>query len=198
MLDLRKFCAVGDEARSYLNEPWSLGEYTYATNGHILVRVPRRDDVPENPKNPITAEKVGRVAWEAPTDVWAAPTIVGLPPRVDDTECPDCEGLCIANHCASCECECPVCGGSGLISNDKGKSARYRGVPFALKYVRLICELPGVEITAQTHSHASLRFRFDGGSGSVMALRSDEREDVHVFAERDALKETRPPQAGGE
>ncbi len=46
MIDLKPFCGDND-IRYYLNEPFSEGEFTYATNGHILIRVPRRDDVPE-------------------------------------------------------------------------------------------------------------------------------------------------------
>lgn len=196
MLDLQQFCATEDEdARTYLSKPWSMGEFTYATNGHILIRVPRREDVPENPDNPITADKVHRVARIEPTDVWRAPTIVGLPPLVE-TECDRCDGIGKACHCASCDCDCPECYGKGEISSDRGKSASYRGVPFALKYIRMICALPGVEFTSQPHKEAPLRFRFDGGIGSVMALRKS-TVDVHVFAERDAEQEHRSAQAEG-
>jgi len=47
--DLKKYCSK-DETRPYLHEPFSRGEWTYATNGHIAVRVPKLADVPEPQK----------------------------------------------------------------------------------------------------------------------------------------------------
>ena len=49
--DLMKFCST-DQSRVRIGNPWSIGEYTVATNGHILIRIPRLPDVPENPKAP--------------------------------------------------------------------------------------------------------------------------------------------------
>jgi len=195
MLDLQKFCASeSDDPRSYIHKPWSAGDYSYATNGHILVRVPRRDDVPENPENPITAEKLSRVIGERPSDVWRTPEIVGLPPLVE-TECEDCDGMGAACHCSTCECECSKCGGTGNRSSDVGKSARYRRVPFALKYIRAVCSFPSVEICDQSGPEMPLRFRFDGGIGSVMPLRTDTHCDaVQVFAEHDAQAAPDPAQ----
>ena len=51
MIDLKPFCSR-EVGREYLRQPFSFGEWTYATNGYVMVRVPRRDDVPENDKVP--------------------------------------------------------------------------------------------------------------------------------------------------
>jgi hypothetical protein len=42
-IDLQKFCEPF--RREEIATPWSSGVYTYATNGYVLVRVPRRDDI---------------------------------------------------------------------------------------------------------------------------------------------------------
>ena len=92
--ELQQFAAGEDETRIYINPPWSRGEWSYATNGHILVRVPRLDDVDENPKAP-GAEKLLAETKQAkfiPVPVCAPP------PDVD----------------------CRYCGGKGYFSNGRG------------------------------------------------------------------------------
>ncbi|GGC68324.1 hypothetical protein [Chelatococcus reniformis] len=46
-IDLRPFCGH-DFTRPMLMKPWSRGDHTYAADGAILVRVPRRAEVEEN------------------------------------------------------------------------------------------------------------------------------------------------------
>ena len=46
VVDLSHYCGDEDD-RPELSRPFSRGDYTYATNGHICVRIPRRADVPE-------------------------------------------------------------------------------------------------------------------------------------------------------
>ena len=53
--ELQAFCSDRDDIRYYLQKPWSDGVYTYASNGHIIVRVARLPDVPEEPKAPNAA-----------------------------------------------------------------------------------------------------------------------------------------------
>ena len=55
--DLQRFAAGEDDLRS-IHLPWSRGEWTYATNQHILVRVPRLADVEENPQPPRSQSKI--------------------------------------------------------------------------------------------------------------------------------------------
>lgn len=53
--DLKPFCLKGEAygALEALLVPWTKDGFTYATNGHILIRVPAMDDVP--------ADQTGRV-----------------------------------------------------------------------------------------------------------------------------------------
>jgi len=43
-IDLIAFCGKND-IRSYLNAPATIGDYTYASNGHLMVRVPKLQGV---------------------------------------------------------------------------------------------------------------------------------------------------------
>jgi hypothetical protein len=49
MIDLAPFCAQADDAacRDWMRAPFSIGAHTYATDGRVMVRVPRRPAVPE-------------------------------------------------------------------------------------------------------------------------------------------------------
>lgn len=44
--DLQQFCSK-EQFRFSLHKPFSFGPFSYATDGIMAVRVPRRDDVPE-------------------------------------------------------------------------------------------------------------------------------------------------------
>src|SRR5258708_6966312 len=42
LVDLQPFCHAADGTHPLLESPWSLGSWTYATDGSILGRVPKR------------------------------------------------------------------------------------------------------------------------------------------------------------
>jgi hypothetical protein len=49
--DMKPFCST-DEIRPYLHNPFSRGDYSYATNGHIIVRVRKVAEISENDQAP--------------------------------------------------------------------------------------------------------------------------------------------------
>lgn len=129
MIDLKKFCA---DDRYQLSEPWSVDQYTYASNGHVLVRVARRDDAPEK-ENALNVAQL----WEAFDE---KADFVGLPktPAFTVTRCLHCRGSGAVVQCIECdgegtlECdlghdhECEECQGEGeqpatLIENEGSK-----------------------------------------------------------------------------
>lgn len=62
-IDLNLFCdpercAPGCD----FSVPFSRNNYSYATNGHVAVRVPRRPDIPENKQAP-SAERLEQLPW---------------------------------------------------------------------------------------------------------------------------------------
>ena len=84
--DLQAFCSDREDIRYYLCKPWSAGEYTYATNDHIIIRVSRLPDVAEEPKAPNAA---GLIAKIAPASNWMPVPVAVMPPMI---ECDECHG----------------------------------------------------------------------------------------------------------
>ncbi len=175
MLDLSKYCERGESSRPYLRQPFSHGDFTYATNGHIMVRIPRRDDVPP-PDMPKAAETL-EVRWDKPleghdTAIYTK-TLPELPERGQYVDpCPRCDGTGRGHDCPDCQCECHDCVGTGFDDPDKGAEVLIGVGKFAVKYIRMVAELPGIEIMEYTQKGDPILFRFDGGIGAVMPLRS--------------------------
>ena len=55
MLDLTKFAAKND-LREFLNSPFNEGDFSYATDGCICIRVPKQDGNPD-----VTERMVGKI-----------------------------------------------------------------------------------------------------------------------------------------
>lgn len=91
--DLKRFCAESGDIRDFLHKPFSGGAWTYATNGHILLRVPRIDDVAED-NFAANCEKLF-AKTPPPTSFIPVPAAT-MPPDV----------------------ECDQCGGSGVIDGE--------------------------------------------------------------------------------
>lgn len=159
-VDLKPFCGDND-IRYYLNEPFSEGEFTYATNGHILIRVPRRDDIPEEKTMSDRAPKLFvDFAMQKSLDI----------PEVPAPEMVDCE--CVTSNGDLSETEvlqkCEDCGGTFKVELwgvgiDLGDSR------FALRYLRLLKTLPNCKISPNGQKQAP--FKFDGGDGLLMPMR---------------------------
>lgn len=127
MITLQKFCGNADDAR--IGRPWSADGWTMATNGHVLVRVPRIDGVEENPMAPlIVGSAVGSVLSQEPeewvyfTDV-PEPALVVCPVCSGDGSvllCPECDGAGVVEFETRFndygEFECLSCRGSGKVS----------------------------------------------------------------------------------
>jgi hypothetical protein len=150
-MDLKSFCGT-DPFRAYIHEPFSVGEFTYATNGHIMVRVPRLPDVPEQTK---------QAKWDAPFQDLSGTIFESL----DHHALPKQAG-------PDCECTCENCRGSGKEIFLSKASTTVRGCVYNLRYIAMALALPGVEFAVAKKTHESpLLFRFDGGLGSVMPMR---------------------------
>jgi hypothetical protein len=178
MIDLQQFCG-DDETRPYLMKPFTRNGYTWATNGHILVRVAARADALPIEKD-VNTEKViegiGNATFHRPSfQLPPAPTEAGV--------CPDCDGRGAAHDCPDCECTCQKCNGRGDLDVEKMTSTTIGPKFYNLHYVRMILSLPGIELSvvATKPKFAVMFFRFDEGVGCVMN-RSDKLEN-HVEIE---------------
>ncbi len=170
MLNLQDFC--GDQAeppeRSWIHRPFSRGEFTYATNGHIMVRVPRQDAFPEVASGP-ALEKLDDVLFAYKADFEA--------PSIDPPEavlCGCCNGTGRVNahdDCPHCKCDsrpCDICDGTGKTPEVLPR--KIGNVMFAGRYIRQLLALPGIEVPRKPKSGQPMPFKFTGGIGALMPL----------------------------
>lgn len=125
-----RFCANELDEREYLRKPWKHGEWVYATNGHVCVRVPAATmpDVAENAKAPAAHNLFTKNLEGRQCDFLLMPKIAA------PMKCHGCNGrgAVMARKCPSCTdgtfdhyghtYECLNCedsaGGSGWIEAD--------------------------------------------------------------------------------
>jgi hypothetical protein len=166
-ISLEPFC---DPTRPGLDRPFSRGAWTYATNGHVAVRVNRRDDIAENPAAP-DAEKLfslqfikkGRRCY-AP-----APKLQLSEPFewIDEIECRGCGGSGKKHDCPNCQCDCSFCDGTGKQALPQFQQVALGHAHYKAKYLYWLQTLPGLEL-GPTQKRKPLSFRFEGGEGLLM------------------------------
>lgn len=162
-IDLKPFCST-DPFRPYLMQPWSRGGYTYATNGHILVRVALRDDVPDNSKAP-DAETV--IAACGKHDMRSLPKY--MLPKEKLTPCEKCSGTGNRHPCPECTCgSCDSCDGNGVEFDDTSVAVGQASV--AARYLRLLSRLPNIQVPHWPQAGGPMPFTFDGGTGVLMTM----------------------------
>lgn len=187
---LRSFCA-SDARRPLTCRPWSVGAFSYATNGRIIVRVPRLDDVPppDDAKIEKTAKQIDE--WLAKLDDTPRVAV----PRIDIPKgrswtCDKCDGRGFEHNCPGCSCECTDCEAGTC---HQPVMVAWRGTHVSPDVWRLIAALPGSQIASSPplsliYDHVS--FAFDGGVGIVMSMRKptipDDVEPLIVAAEEPA------------
>lgn len=192
---LQKFCAKG-EFRSFMLKPWLHGDYAFATNGHIALRVPADGFLSVvaggNGSEPNVSKLVDKAkAFYLP--------MMSIPELVPPEVCEHCAGTGTAYDCDPCdgegwfdhhgkEYECKWCNGAGQHQNGEGDPSycwhcdgigekRYIQVAvgnshFDRRYLALIAALPNAKI-APNGPAAITYFAFDGGDGALMPMRVD-------------------------
>ena len=186
-IDIQSFCAK-DDIRSYLMTPFVIDGYTYASNGHIIVRVPGGEPDPgQTLPEPVRQAVLKMFATEY-TDYEPLPEIP--PPQlcsecagtgeVEEYECEDCDGhgeFTHGNHeycCKECDGSGKVPGGEcpkyGCWSGQMRQPIRVGPAFIDGRYLRLIAALPNARIRV-VGPEAAAAFLFDGGEGRVMPCR---------------------------
>jgi len=167
--DLRPFCLSNLaklKIRPYLGKPFSIGDFTYATNGYILVRVPVRKAYGP-PDSPVGVETV-YAKLLAEISYFPAPAIDGPLFVMRDTPCPNCQGRGTLHDCPNCSCRCQECAGAGKELDYA--VVRLPWAVFDAKYISKIWQLPNPCIAA-CREKGPMPFRFDGGDGLIMPMR---------------------------
>lgn len=178
--------------------PFSFGDYSYASNGHLLVRVSRLADVPEwAALNEQASQMFNGLDFPALTAA-----LVDIPdfPQPEPEPCPVCNGAGKISTCPECEgagevtfendfheyeVDCLTCHGKGKVAgheicgdcNGSGKRRVTKRIEvgctgFSSHYLNLLRDhLPGVKI-APTEPEKANFFKWDGGDGLLMPMRA--------------------------
>jgi hypothetical protein len=173
MIDLEKFCST-NLFRPVIAKPFTVGEWTYATNGHICVRVPTIAEWP-GPENYIKAPEL----FAEPISEFRPLPKIRFPSPDEDNECESCDGRGTEHDCPDCDCICEQCNSTGKVPPYSNISIEIGNAIYAGKYIHLMQSLPGVEI-GPTHERDPMRFRFAGGEGCLMPR--FRRADIHIVA----------------
>lgn len=154
MIDLTPFYDA-DDIRGEITRPFSDAQYTYATDSHVVIRVPRRPEIEESKFAPRADKLFAEHTTEA-TRQWF--DIPELPEPIMEK--------CFCTFELSPD-PCEDCRGAGVV--EKIKSVDINGVPFQRKYLALIKALPGCTISPSGQYPAW--FKFNGGDGLLMPMR---------------------------
>lgn len=173
MIDLQQFCAGPDENRPALEQPWREGDYVYASNGKVLLRVLADDfsAVKERTGTPKmgTWDFDGIRGWQE----WM--TIPAVLPEPRTAECGACYGA--GEHA------CEKCGTNHDCGKCKGKGTREIAIPVEIgtakidaKQLRLLAKLPGILIEKRDDRASEPRtFKCDCGEGFVATFKEEEK-----------------------
>ncbi len=182
MIDLQPFCSR-DTSRADFATPFSLLAFTYFTNGHLAIRVPRREDVTRPAPVFVASCKKTLEDWfteaQAVVGEMVPPPMGPLPPWPPAPErCTTCGGMGEAEcpHCKQ-DMECDECGGSGEITRSKHPYVEVlRGVILSSVYFGQIRALPGMrmnnfqQLPITARKGQPLYFTFDGGDGILLPI----------------------------
>ena len=198
-IDLQLFCGV-DDYRPYLHTPFNVGEFTYATNAHLAVRVVKRAefDVPQGAEDKI---ETALPAYFEGIDNAEYKKLPAIHLRKTDCDeccgtgfiqkycCPECDGdgeVGLDNDYNSYTFDCKTCDGEGTVSRQvKDKCPECDGEKVVLSGKHNAANLDGGRVNMILFSKfAALpnityayivdkglyAFKFDGGEGILMTL----------------------------
>lgn len=152
-INLKQFCGI-DEFRLYLNKPGNIDDKTIATNGHILIRIPKDDRYDEIEgsfrKSVITfTESFSDRKWISSVKFkMPKPVPCEYCNETGHAEGEECECCGAGNKNLDTEEICPYCLGLGKEYSSTGEDQdEIIGFPLAPRYLALIETLPNIEIS---------------------------------------------------
>lgn len=198
MIDIKMFC---DPSRAKLSKPWSKGGYTYASDGKILIRVPRIEGIAEGggpDVSKLILDYRGVEVWHPLPDLTGIETHRTCP-DCDGAgkypECPDCDGdrevkytyeardgetHTITGDCPVCESGsfdvvCKTCDGDRKVENRFTVEIADTGLRITVARIARLATLPNVTLGVSATDQDHVRIRFDGGCGITQTMRTTEQ-----------------------
>jgi hypothetical protein len=166
MIDLKQFCST-DRIRFNLHNPFSQGEFTYATDGRVAVRVPRIMDFPEADKPAVSG-----IFLSYFKDGPKGSIKVDLPEiTTGEQDCKECGGTGHEHDCPDCTCECDFCDGDGTVPHLAKVCVTIGDALYDAAYIKQILSLPGLKFAEKPSKEDAAPFVFDGGEGILMPMR---------------------------
>ena len=161
---LRRFCAPGFNSKGDWT-PTTIGRYTYATNGDIMIRVPAMATYPRVTEG----ELRGVTRLYAKTippmkGLKFTPLVLPAKPLGISADCHRCDGAKRVLHDGKRE-NCTVCDGTGRASSYDPVVLGYKFI--AWHYLYLISLLQKPRIVSHPLATIMVPFRFTGGVGVV-------------------------------
>lgn len=170
-LDLKPFCSV-DSTREYLWTPFSFGDFTYATDGHIAIRVPNREGEKGHPDAP--AAKLATYFSRAKTlTVPLPPANLPPPPDAYIFPCENCDGTGKVDGYT-----CFPCDGDGEFYLGEKVTVQIGRANYAAKFIRLLYSLPNARVEPNPDPAGAIYFAFDGGDGLLVAYKKPEATHI--------------------
>lgn len=162
-MDLKKFCGERVEKFDF-TEPFVLGQWRYASDSRICVRVPALHE-PESPRVS-TLPPVEALPWDflsLPTGEWKASASFE-----DWDTCPTCHGVE--------EVKCMTCHGKRIAL----QIARHRinGILVRNDFFSAIRELPDVRLVLDATQKRFVKFLFAGGGQGMVAAMSEKASET--------------------
>lgn len=170
-----------------ISSPFSRGKYSYATDGHALIRVDRIADIPERDDVP---DIKGCISDHDTLGGWVDVPSYDVDPLY---HCHACKGskkailcpICLGEggfeatgkDCGNCKTvgylpskgfACPLCKGTGIRLGVPIYVARNK---VNMIYLEQVKRLPGIKFSDRGNKGEPFRFKFDGGCGLIMPMR---------------------------
>jgi len=194
-MDLTSFCSLDREMPTF-SKPFSHGDFTYASDGRMIIRVPRIPEISSAKPDALKLEKLGFPAdGECVTEF---PEYEAL----ERHKCPICKGYGKVEECPECDGEgsvefdngyhmysadCKSCGGRGAVSGGNEKCSNCNGtgrsyadgwahvdigdVRLSARLLDKIKDLPNVKLGPVDGAERKMvAFSFDGGDGVLMGM----------------------------
>ncbi len=198
MINLKDFCASYEAAPDVYSSPFSDKQYSYATDGSLLIRIPRDEAIPESAEGVNLIRNIPLPALNHLKDVIPLPEIMGAKEstccccggRGRVSACPECGGegeLFLSSNYHTYDVECLSCSGAGVVPGISEECPSCLGKGFhivnggsccyqfsddrglSLAMGLKLAKLPEVKLCKSLVNGKMFQFIFSGGCGVGMS-----------------------------